>query len=122
MPVVDGDARSRVILDPSVLFTEQVRGWMEAPDLKDYLVISQALWRRLQDPGALAEELARFGAPVRNLDSIEVVRNAIEDNRIETFSYEQARERGELRPGTEQICQALLEIGEPLADVLADEW
>lgn len=95
---------------------------METPGLKDYLVISEALWGRLRDPGALADELARFGAPIADPGLIEAVRRAIRINGIDRFSYQQARERGELRGGTEEVCQALLEIGEPLADVLADEW
>lgn len=116
------ELRSRLILDPSVLFTDEVLGWIETPELKDYLVVSQALWRRLEDPGILVEELARFGVPLQNPGLIDAVREALELNGIDTFSYEQARERGELPSGTEDVCGALLEAEEPLADVLADEW
>lgn len=62
------------------------------------------------------------GITIPEPDLIETVRTAIEINAIGTFSYAAARERDELRPGTEEVCRNLLESGEPLADVLADEW
>jgi hypothetical protein len=116
------DSRSRVILDPSFLFTEEALGWMEISGLGEYLVVSESLRRRLDDPEWLIEELAAHGVPVLNVDLIVAVRNALEQNDIATFSYEAAREREQLPPGAEVVCGNLLESEEPLADALADEW
>jgi hypothetical protein len=113
---------SRVILDPSFLFTEEALGWMETPGLGEYLVVSESLLRRFEDPAQLAEELAAHSLLAPNADFIEAIGRALDQNAITTFSYEAARESGELPPGTEEVCRALLDSGEPLADVLADEW
>jgi hypothetical protein len=95
---------------------------METSGLGEYLVVSESLRRKLEDPARLVEELAAHGVPAPNADFIVQVRNALEQNDIGSFSYEAARERGELPPGAEEVCRALLESGEPLADALADEW
>ena len=116
------DLGSRIILDPSFLFTEEALGWMETPGLGDYLVVSETLRDRLGESERLFDELAAHGVTIPDPDFIERVRAAIEINAIGTFSYAAARERDELRPGTEEVCRTLLESGEPLADVLADEW
>lgn len=116
------DSPSRIILDPSFLFTDEAMGWMETPGLSEYLVVSESLRRRFEDPAQLLDELAEHGVSVPDADFITAVGNAIDQNAIATFSYEAARDRGELPAGTEEVCRALLDSREPLADVLADEW
>ena len=116
------EPRSQIILDPSLFASDEILGWLEDPELKDYLVISESLQRRLEDPGALIEDLERFGVPQPDPGLLDAVREAISVNGVEMFSFEQARERGELPDGTEAICRNLLAVEEPLADVLADEW
>jgi hypothetical protein len=118
----DGESPSRVLLDPSVLLTDEALGWMETPELGEYLVVSEALVRRLEEPAAFVEELSSQGFPTPDLALVETIRAAIKERGIDTFSYEQAREQGELPAGTDEVCQALLESDEFLADVLADEW
>ncbi len=117
------DSPSRVILDPSVLFEEDAFGWTATQGLSAYLVVSGALRARMEDPGNLAEELEAFGVSGVDPERIETVRQALEERDVTTFSYERAREEGELfGEGTIAVCDALLEIGGPLAEVLADEW
>lgn len=114
-------SRSHIILDPSFLFTEEALGWINDPELAQYLVVSEALWQRMEDPRALAEELNRFGAPV-DFDVIEMVREEVGAAAITRFSYERESAAGKLQGGTEEVCRALLASEEPLADALADEW
>ncbi|HEU5252145.1 MAG TPA: hypothetical protein VFU16_02325 [Solirubrobacterales bacterium] len=116
------EPRSRIVLDPSLLASDEVLEWLSDPELKGYLVISESLRRRLEDPGALMEDLGRFGVYDPDPGLIEAFREAVDLNGVETFSFERARERGELPSGTEAICWNLLAAEEPLADVLADEW
>lgn len=116
------DFPSRVILDPSVLFEEDAFDWTATQGLGAYLVVSGALRARMEDPGNLAEELEAFGVSGVNPERIDAVRRALEESDVATFSYEHAREEGGLGEGTIAVCQELLEIGGPLAEVLADEW
>jgi hypothetical protein len=115
----DNETPSRVILDPSVLFNEETLGWLENAELRPFLVVSEALWRRLEEPAA-SEELLRYaeGNPRR----IVAAREALASNEIARFSFEQVLESEELPDGAREICEALLQSDEELADVLADEW
>lgn len=96
--------------------------WMETPDLRELLVVSEALHQRMDDSVRLAGELVEYGVPSVDPGLIDAIRNAIERNDIRTFSYEEVRGSDEFPDGAREICEALLENGEPLADVLADEW
>lgn len=116
------DSPSHVILDPSFLFSDEALEWIGNPELAQYLVVSEALWSRMEDPQALAEELERFGAPIPDPGVIEMVREAINAAAITKFSYERASADGELEDGTEEVCRGLFANEEPLADALADEW
>jgi hypothetical protein len=107
---------ARVILDPSVLFTDDVLDWLTDPELGQALVVSEALWQRLEDPEAVQQYIP-YASP--NPDQVRRARDAIASNEIARFSY---RDAGELPEGTRGICDALLSSDEPLADVLADEW
>jgi hypothetical protein len=115
----DHEIPSRVILDPSVLFNEETLGWLENAELRPFLVVSEALWRRLEEPAA-SEELLRYaeGYPRR----IVAAREALTSNEIPRFSLEQVLGSEELPDGAREICEALLQSDEELADVLADEW
>jgi hypothetical protein len=105
---------ARVILDPSVLFTEEALRWLEMPELRRYLAVSQALWMRLEDPEAGAQ-FVPFGVHP-SPEEIQRVRRALAE--IEKFSGD----RPNLPPGTLEIRGRLLASNEPLTDVLADEW
>lgn len=116
------DSPSRVILDPSVLFREEALAWMGTPELGEHLVVSDALRRRMDNPAELARELEDYGVSGVSPEMVESVRGALEEGNVRPFSYQRAREEGELPEGTIAICRELLEIDGPLADVLADEW
>jgi hypothetical protein len=113
------EAPSRVILDPSILFTEEALGWLEDSELRPFLVISASLWRRLDDPDA-SEQLLPYaeGDPQR----IVAVRERLASGAVATFSFEEVFGSQELPDAARQICNALLQSDEELADVLADEW
>ena len=118
-PDFDDEAPSKVILDPSVLFNEETLGWLEDAELRPVLVVSEALWRRLEEPEG-SEELLRYaeGDPER----IVAAREALAINGIARFSFEQVLGSEELPAGAREICETLLQSEEELADVLADEW
>jgi hypothetical protein len=110
---------SRVILDPTVLFTEEAVEWLEYPELRPYLVVSEALWRHLEEPASegILLEYAEGDAGL-----VERVREGLQRNEIKRFSFEQGLETGELPEGAREICERLLASDEPFADVFADEW
>jgi hypothetical protein len=111
--------QSRVILDPSVIFSEEALGWIADPELSPLLVVSRALVARLQD-GTGGEQFLPYANP--NPQQIERVRNALAAREIAVFSFNEAAEQGVLPDGAREICERLLEGDEPLGDVLADEW
>jgi hypothetical protein len=117
--VIDNEAPSRIILDPSILFTEEALGWLEDSELRPFLVVSEALWRRLEDPQA-SEQLLPYaeGDPER----IAAVRETLASNAIARFSFEEVLGSEELPDAARGICEALLRSEEEFADVLADEW
>lgn len=110
---------SRVIIDPTALFTEEAVDWLEDPELRPYLVVSEALWRRLEDP---ASEGILLEYAEGNAELIERVREGLQRNEIPRFSFEQALGTEELPEGAREICEHLMASDEPFADVFADEW
>jgi hypothetical protein len=112
------EAPSRVILDPSILFTEEALGWLENPQLSPFLVVSEALWRHLQGPES--NELLQYA----NGDSERILaaRQALASSKVSKFSFEDARRNEEMPGGALEICEALLHEEGALADVFADEW
>jgi hypothetical protein len=114
--VADTEAPTRVILDPSILFTEEALAWILDRDLAPWLVISEALWRRLEDPEAGGQFLP-WAHP--NSEDIARTREALASREIARFSYQDAPG---VPDGARGICEALLQGDGPLGDVLADEW
>ena len=108
-------APTKVILDPSVLFTEEALAWISDRALATSLVVSEALWRRLEDPQA-GEQFLPWARP--NPEEIARTREALASSEIARFSYVDAEDRSEAARG---IREELLRR-EPLGDVLADEW
>lgn len=106
----------RIILDPSVLFTDEAVAWLSIPDLRGSLVVSEALRARLEDAQA-GEQFQPYANP--DPDQIIRVRKALDSNEIPTFSYGDATQ---LSAGARDICETLNASDEPLGDVLADEW
>jgi hypothetical protein len=118
LPTGMGDPHdpTRIILDPSFLFTDEAMSWLDAADLLPWLVISESLWRRLEDPEA-GNQFLPYGV---NPDADQMRRVRLAVGAVGArFSY---REAAQLPEGTRSICEALLSSDEPLADVLADEW
>jgi hypothetical protein len=115
----EAEAKSRVILDPSVLFLEETLGWLEDPEFRPFLVISEALWRRLEDPSSSPQLLEYAEGDV---ERIVAAREALASNEIARFSLAVVSRSPEFTDGARAICGELLNSGEELADVLADEW
>jgi hypothetical protein len=103
-----------VIIDPSVLFTEEIVEWLSNARLRRSLFVSEALWQRLENPDG-GEQFIPYGAnPGPN--EIRRIRAAFAENR---FSYHDAVD---LPEGARGVCEELLAGEAPLGDVLADEW
>jgi hypothetical protein len=105
---------SKVILDPSALFAEGALQRIAEPELRPYLVVSAALWRRLGSADAV-DRLGSYGIDATPAE-VDRVRNAIEG--IELFSGA----GDDLPDAVRRIRDRLLRDDEPFADVLADEW
>jgi len=105
-----------VILDPSVLFTDEAMGWLDDPDLRPHLAVSRTLWEHLGDPDI--GELLMFWGVERSRSQIGRVRDALE--LIERFSSEDEP----LDEGPRAIREAILSIDGPavVMEVIADEW
>jgi hypothetical protein len=105
---------TKVIVDPSVLFTDDVLRWLADEELRPWLFVSEALWQRLEDPEG-GEQFLPYGANP-DPDRIRRIREAFAERR---FSYREAPNVSDAARG---ICETLISNEEPLADVLADEW
>ncbi|HET9676029.1 MAG TPA: hypothetical protein VFP21_00830 [Solirubrobacterales bacterium] len=117
-PERDPEAVSRIILDPTVLFTEEALTWLDS-ELLPFLAVSEALYQRLQepepDPVLLEYAEGDSGLVAR-------VREELARSEITRFSLEEVIGSEALPEGARAICEALLQSDEPLGDVLADEW
>jgi hypothetical protein len=49
------------MIDPSILFTEEVESWLADDELRPWLVVSDALWQRLENPEG-GEQFLPYGA------------------------------------------------------------
>lgn len=114
--VASEPAISRVIIDPSALFTEEALAALYAEELRPFLVVSKALPAILASGTALAE-LADFGVQT-NPQQLARVRDALAA--IDIFSQTQAN----APDGARRIVERLLADPEPgrFSAVLADEW
>lgn len=106
---------SKVILDPSVLVTDEALAWIADPELRPYLVVSEALARLLDQDADPLPELAAFGAPMTP-EQFARLRDVLGE--VETFSGD----RDDIPVSVRMIRDDLLASNEPLAEVLADEW
>lgn len=109
------EPESRVILDPSVLFTEEAFTWLADAEMRPSLVVSQALVDVLVTPRRW-EELIPYGADLES-DMVARLGNAI--GPITRFSH---REVENLPDEARRIRDALLSSEDPLHELLADEW
>jgi hypothetical protein len=108
------------MLDTSVVFTDEGLDWISDPELRPFLVVSAALYRLLDDPGA-PFLFASYGEPTpRRIDE---VRKAVQRNELRLYSYEESLARTDLPAENRNTLAVLLaNEEEPLAAVLADEW
>ncbi len=111
---------SRVILDTSVVFSDEALDWIADPELRPWLAISQALMRRLEEEAVNSEAFLPYAQP--DPERIVRVRQALLASDVVVFSLEQAMEEGTLTGEAREICERLAGGDEPLGDVLADEW
>jgi hypothetical protein len=112
---VESQTPTRIILDPSFLFSDEALNWLTDLVIHPWLVISEALWNRMEDPG-IGEQLAPFGiAP----SEYEVRRLRVLVEPLTRFSY---RAVESLPEGAQAIRDELLSEDRPISDVLADEW
>jgi hypothetical protein len=105
----------KVILDPSVLFTDEALTWLADAEIRPSLAVSLALWQRLADP-AVGDSLRPFGVST-DPDRIGRLRDALRE--VSKFSH---RDVNALTDAARAIRDALLASNEPMPDVLADEW
>jgi hypothetical protein len=105
----------KVLLDPSILFTDEALTWIADPEIRPSLVVSSALWERLTDP-AIGELLAPFRVSP-DPDRVGRLRDALAE--IDKFSYQDVEMPSE---EARAVRDALLAGDEPLPEVLADEW
>lgn len=118
--MLDEGQSALIILDPSVVFTDEALGWLSDDEIRQHLVVSQALYERLENPEA-GEQFAPWDAtpdPQRVFE----VRNALEG--LPKFSFNDA---GELPEEARRVLGALLderraELGDVVAEIAADEW
>lgn len=110
---------SKVILDPSIVFSDEALDWIADPELRPWLAVSQALMRRLED-AQTGEEFMPYAHP--DPERIDVLREALRANEIKVFSVYDVIEKGTLSREAREICEHLADGNEPLGDVLADEW
>jgi len=105
----------QVILDPSVLFTDDGLGWLEDAELRPYLSVSTAVMTAL-DSTDRWYDFSRWGVEV---DEARFARVRAALDGITLFSFADVEDL----PGeTIAIRDALLQSDEPLAEALADEW
>ncbi len=109
------EARSRVLLDPSVLFRDEALGWLENQEIRPYLAVSSSLVKHLSNPESLPR-FARFG-PIPTHGRAREVRERLDG--IYAFSRDNAKG---ISPKGGAIRDSLLKTKEPMVDVLADEW
>jgi hypothetical protein len=107
-------AVSKVILDPSVLVTDAALARIADPDLRPFLVVSDALARLLYQGADPLGELAAFDAEM-TAEQLARLRDLLAG--VETFSGN----RDDIPDGAREIRDRLLASGEPLDEVLADE-
>lgn len=108
------EPRNRVILDPSVLFTDAAVGWLEDASLRPHLAVSLAVRQLLTDPSRF-DLLAQFeGFDVA--DRSQQLLNLLEG--VEIFSWEGVN----VPSASAAIRDELLKSGDPLSNVFADEW
>jgi hypothetical protein len=106
---------SEVILDPSVLVTDEVLDWIADPELRPFLVVSEALVRLLYEGDDPIGELAAFGA---EMTPGHLVRLRDVLGQLERFSGD----LDDIPDGARTIRDNQIASSEPLAEVLADEW
>jgi hypothetical protein len=109
------DTTPSVILDPSVLFTDEALEWLADEELRPYLVISESLWQLIEDP-TVGQVFVPWGVEP-NPDRVTQVRRACEP--IRKFSH---GEIPDLPPDADRIRNTLVQSDEILRDCLADEW
>jgi hypothetical protein len=112
---VADEAQAVVILDPSVLFTDEALGWLEDPELAPFLAVSRALWEQLEDP-EIGWQFAPWGTRP-DPDRVSRVRQALEP--ITKFSHTDV---DELPGDADSVRNRLLDSDDPFRHVLADEW
>lgn len=104
---------TKVILDPSFLFSDEALDWIQDPEVQPWLVVSAAAVELLGNP-RLLNDWREFG-PV-DLDRLLTLQQALRP--IVRFSY---RDHDDISEENRSIRQALVEDG-PLGEVFADEW
>lgn len=110
------EEQTSAILDPSFLFTDEAQEWIGDPELRPFLVVSDALYQLLEDPEAAEPLLRPFGA---DSGRIQQVRATLAQLEVRRFSY---RDIEDLPDGTRAVLDRLLSSDDPLSEAMADEW
>ena len=110
------EGQTRAILDPSFLFTDEARDWIGDPVLRPFLVVSEALYQLLEDPNRAGQLLLPYGVVPGQIPQ---VRGALVQLEVGRFSF---RDVEALPEGAQAVRDRLLSSGDPLSEMLADEW
>jgi hypothetical protein len=105
------------MIDPSLALTDEGIALFEDDEIARQMTVSRAFFELLDDENRWAE-LEVFGV-VPDANVIFRLRRALEPVWVEKFSYAEAEG---LSVEAEGIRGALLEDGEPLGEVAADQW
>ncbi len=113
--VGDGDDRI-VMLDASFVFTDEALEWLRDTSLQPYLAVSRALVAAVDNDPDIIEHLRpwRVAPTAQRLAEF---RNAV--GNILIYDY---REEQNSPPQARQFADRLMSVGEPLGEMLADEW
>ena len=113
--MLEVDVAPSVILDPSVLFTPEGLTWLQDPQLRPHLAVSQSLWQQLNQVGPISDQLTSWGVPTDGALFEEVILGL---DPITKVSY-----GDEILPDLARaIVSNLLLTDDPMATVVADEW
>jgi hypothetical protein len=109
------ETQSGVIVDPSVLFTEEALEWLHDPEVAPWLVVSASLYGLIRD-GELGPVFEAYDVRP-DPDLIGQIYQALEP--VRKFSYQEPREL----PGeTGSVLDTILSSDDPLRELTADEW
>jgi hypothetical protein len=115
--VAEWEDESRVMIDPSLALTDEGMALFEDEATARGLAVSQAFYEALADEDR-RQDFEAFGV-VPDVDQMRRLRGLLEPRWVEKFSYENLEG---VPDSAVEIHDALLEDGEALAAIAAEQW